>query len=63
MKHGLTVLWIAAAFAVFVAGPVLAAWPEKPVKIIVPFKPGGSSDQTARIFQKAIEDNDLMPRN
>ena len=62
MKHGLTVLWIAAALAVFIAGPVLAAWPEKPVKIIVPFKPGGSSDQTARIFQKAIEDNDLMPQ-
>ncbi len=62
MKHGLTALWIAAALAVFVAGPVLAAWPEKPVKIIVPFKPGGSSDQTARIFQKAIEDNDLMPQ-
>ena len=60
MKHGLTLLWIAAVFAVFVAAPVQAAWPEKPVKLIVPFKPGGSSDQTARVFQKAIEDNDLM---
>ena len=63
MKHGLTVLWIAAALAAFIVGPVQAAWPEKPVKVIVPFKPGGSSDQTARIFQKAIEDNKLMSQN
>ena len=62
MKHGLTLLWIVAAFTVLIVGPVQAAWPEKPVKIIVPFKPGGSSDQTARVFQKAIEDNNLMPQ-
>ena len=60
MKHGLTVLLIAAALVTFIVAPVQAAWPEKPVKVIVPFKPGGSSDQTARVFQKAIEDNNLM---
>ena len=60
MKRWGTVLLLAAGAAVFAASAVQAAWPEKPVKIIVPFKPGGSSDQTARVFQKAITDNNLM---
>jgi putative tricarboxylic transport membrane protein len=59
MKSLLVSSMIAVGLAVFVAAPVQAAWPEKPVKVIVPFKPGGSSDQTARTFQKAIVDNNL----
>ncbi len=62
MKHRLVTTLAAAAAAMLMATPVLAAWPEKPVKVIVPFKPGGSSDQTARTFQKAITDNNLMPQ-
>jgi tripartite-type tricarboxylate transporter receptor subunit TctC len=53
----LIVLVVAASFAI----PAFGAWPEKPVKIIVPFKPGGTTDQTVRMFQKAIVDNDLLP--
>ena len=37
-----------------------ADWPRKPIKIIVPFAPGGSSDQLVRVMQKAITDNDLL---
>ena len=39
-----------------------AAWPEKPIKVVVPFKAGGTSDQTARIFQAAIKENNLLPQ-
>ena len=32
-------------------------FPEKPIKIIVPFKAGGGSDAIAHTFQNAIEVN------
>lgn len=59
MKRWATIL-LAAGVAAFVTSTAQAAWPEKPVKIVVPFKPGGTSDQVGRIFQKAIADNNLM---
>lgn len=59
MKRWATIL-MAAGVAAFTTTAVQAAWPEKPVKIVVPFQPGGSSDQVARIFQKAIVDSKLM---
>ena len=42
--------------------PVWGAWPEKPVKVIVPFKAGGTSDQTARVFQAAMKENNLLSK-
>ncbi len=51
-----------AALAVGLSGSAMAAWPEKPIKLIVPFKAGGTSDQTGRVFQAAIQDNDLLPQ-
>jgi tripartite-type tricarboxylate transporter receptor subunit TctC len=44
-----------AALALAAALPVLAdTWPSKPVKIIVPFGPGGFTDVVARILQKEL---------
>ncbi|MFT4549573.1 MAG: tripartite-type tricarboxylate transporter receptor subunit TctC [Pseudoalteromonas tetraodonis] len=37
-------------------------FPRKPIKIVVPFGPGGDSDTFARIMQKAIRDHDLLPQ-
>ena len=36
-------------------------FPEKPIKIIVPFKAGGGSDAIARTFQSDIGEVDFTP--
>ena len=38
------------------------AFPQRPIRVIVPFNPGGGTDTYVRILQKAIKDNDLMPQ-
>lgn len=40
---------------------VAADFPEKPIKLIVPFGQGGSSGSAARSMQKALDDHDLLP--
>ena len=41
--------------------PERGEFPRKPVKIVVPFGPGGDSDTFTRIIQKSVEDHDLLP--
>ena len=37
-------------------------FPRKPIKVVVPFGPGGDSDTFARIMQKTIRDHELLPQ-
>ena len=61
MKHRKLIAFAAASvFAAGVASSAQAAWPEKPIKVIVPFGAGGTSDQSARAFQAAIQENNLL---
>ncbi len=45
----------AAVTVTFASGAVLAAYPEKPINVIVPWGAGGDSDLTTRIWADAVE--------
>ncbi len=46
---------VLASSAAFIAAPSLAAtWPDKPLTIIVPFPPGGTSDVIARLISQPL---------
>jgi putative tricarboxylic transport membrane protein len=54
-------LGVAAATLGLSAGAALAqAWPQKPVKVIVPFGPGGTTDVFGRLIQRAVQEQNLM---
>lgn len=38
------------------------AYPNRPIKVVVPFAAGGGSDTFGRVIKRAIEENDLLPQ-
>jgi tripartite-type tricarboxylate transporter receptor subunit TctC len=53
----------AAIVGLAVAGAAAAqSFPEKPIKWMVPYNPGGGTDATARFIQAYIEKNNLLPQ-
>ncbi|MDB5999061.1 MAG: putative lipoprotein [Rhizobacter sp.] len=47
---------LALACVAVLAAPALAAWPDKPVTIVVPFPPGGSTDTLARVLGAKMQE-------
>lgn len=52
-----------ALVALAFAGPAAAAWPERPITLVVPWAAGGGTDATARIIAKVMEPNLGVPVN
>ena len=60
MRTLLAATSIAAVIALGVAFPAVAAYPEKPVTVVVPFPPGGSTDTVARALAWSSGQPDLV---
>src|SRR5260370_16913637 len=54
MKRGVALTIVLTIFAVGFAAPVHAAWPDRPITLIVPFAPGGPTDIIARILATSL---------
>lgn len=61
--HRRTSIATVAALAAAVALPALAAYPERPIQIIVPWDAGGGTDISARIFAAGLEKELGVPVN
>jgi len=56
MKKAFVALLAAAIVALAPAVPAQAKWPDKPIRLVLPFGPGGVADVTARILAAKLSD-------
>lgn len=49
-----------AVFLTASTGMAMAEWPERPIRVIVPFNAGGTSDQVARVLQAGVQDTGAL---
>ena len=63
LSHHLRALASAVLIAAWPLSPAHAAWPERPVTIIVPWGAGGAADQLARILASLLEQDLKQPFN
>jgi tripartite-type tricarboxylate transporter receptor subunit TctC len=56
MIHRRRLLAVATGVAALRALPVAAAWPDRPVRVIVPFAAGGNADVIARLLQPRLQE-------
>src|SRR5918997_5044181 len=55
MRITATAAALAATMGLLLGGPAQAAYPEKPISMIVAYAPGGGTDLTARVIATFIE--------
>jgi tripartite-type tricarboxylate transporter receptor subunit TctC len=56
LMHRRTALGSLLATPVLATGAWAQAWPERPVRVVIPFPPGGSNDTVARILQPRLQE-------
>ena len=61
-REALRILAAAGAVSLGSAGTAAAAYPDKPVRMIIPIAPGGQTDVVGRLLQQTIERRKLLPQ-